>query len=316
MHKKTQFHYINKFLKNIFVRSLHLKLLSLFIAFGLWFAVTSSEKADAVKKVPLNFITAPGLAVSADTPSYVDIKVTGPRIFVREILERKEYIKIDIRDQKEGLFTYKFYAGIMDLPIGVKIDDFYPSGINIKLEKLKTKKVKVVASLVGQPINGYRIDGVTVEPSSVEVSASEGVLSKTDVIYTQVIDVSNLNKPERVDVSLDQSYASSFKSVSVEKFTAYIDVKPIVIEKRFNGIKVDVVGQDKFSIKPQKVDVTVSGSKEAIEKLNLKSIRAYIDISFNAPGKHSEQIKVKLPDGVSVSEVNPKKVEVSVYRGD
>lgn len=316
MHKKSTLYYIKRFFYNVFARGIHFKLLSLFIAFGLWFAVTSSEKADAVKKIPLDFVTATGLVVSADSPSFVDIKVSGPRIFVREVLERKEFIKIDLRDKKEGQVFYKFYTGMMDLPIGVKAEEFYPSGITVKIEKLKTKKVKVLPGLVGQPVNGYKMVGATVEPSSIEVSGSEGVLSKTEEVYTQVIDVSKFKEPKRIDVTLDKSYSRFFKSTSVEKFTTYIDIQPIMMKKRFNGLKIDVVGQEKYSLQTQRVDVVIQGTRDAIEKLPSSYIRAYIDISFNAPGKHSEEVKVKLPQGVELSVVQPKKVDVVVHRGE
>lgn len=316
-YKKNWTYNIKRILYSVFVRGIHLKLISLLIAFGLWFAVTSSEKADAVKKIPLDFVTAPGLVVSADTPYSVDIKITGPRIFVRKVLERKEYIKIDIRDKREGVFYYKFYSGMMQLPIGIKADDFYPSGINVKLEKLKTKKVKVVASVTGQPMNGYKLVSYSVEPSMVEISGSEGVLSKTSELYTALIDVSTFKEPKHIDVVLDANYSSFLESVSVEKFTAFIDVQPVVIEKRFNDLKIDVIGgKDRCSFSPERADVVVSGSKEAIERLDIRSLRAYIDISFNAPGKHKEDIKIKQPEGIKVLAVHPKKVDVVVHRGE
>ncbi len=316
MHRKGQPSFLKKHLKHIFLKDVHLKLLSLLVAAGLWFAVTGSERTDAVKKLPLEYVTAPGLVASSNTPTSIDMKITGPRIFIREVLERKEYIKIDIRDKKEGSFNYKFNADIMNLPIGVKVSDFYPSSINIKLEKLSTKKMKLVPSIVSQPANGFRIEGVRVEPSMIDVSGSEGALARTNEIYTQVIDVTGSSAPLKTDVFLDHRYKRLYKSFSAERFTVYIDVKPVMLEKRFNSVKLDVIGHNNFKLAKDRVDLVLKGPKEKIERLDTKAIRAYIDISFNAQGNYSEEVLVKMPEGIELIGVYPKKVNVTVFRGE
>lgn len=316
MHKKGHVSFLKRHFRNIFLKDVTLKLLSLLVAIGLWFAVTGSERIEAVKRIPLEYITAPGLVASADTPTAIDIRIIGPRIFIREVLERKEYIKIDIRDRKAGLFTYKFTPDIMKLPIGIRVEDFYPSSVNIKLEKLNSKTVKLVPSIVSQPANGFRVENVKVEPSSVEISGSEGALAKTTELYTQVIDISGKKEPLSTDVLLDHRYKRMFKSFSAERFTVYVDIRPIMLEKRFNGLKLKVVGHNNFKVETRVVDVVLNGPKEKVEKLDPDSIKPYIDISFNAPGRYSEQVSVRLPEGMELTGVYPKKVNVNVFRGE
>lgn len=316
MHKKNYYLHLKKIIRRTFLYNVHLKLLSVIIALGLWFTVTSSKKIDAVKRIPLDIMTSQGLVVSADTPSYVDVKISGPSIFIREIMERKEYIKIDLREKKEGSLFHKFYADMMKLPIGVRVDDFYPTGINVKIEKLRSRSVKIMPTVVGQHQKGYYLYEVKVEPASVELTASDGVLAKMETVFTSSFDISELSTPKSFDVTIDQRYLNLVKSASVERVTAYVDIRPVLIERKFINVKVDAVGQERSSVKPKHVEVIVNGPKELLESISPSAIRAYVDISFNAAGKHSEEVKIKLPEGIVSYSVVPKKVEVVVYRGE
>ncbi len=316
MPKKIRSHHYKRMIKNIFLKDLHLKSLSLLLAIGLWFTVTSSERVESVKRVAIDYVTAPGFVVSDDTPKFIDIKLNGPRIFIREVMDRREFIKLDIRGRKEPQFTYKFYSDMMNLPIGVKVLEYYPSEVNIKIEKLGRKKVKVIPSIVGELLSGYRLEGVKIEPTELEISGSELALKGTDELYTQVIDVSKYKVPMRIETTLDKRYYKQFSNFSAERFTVYVDVKPVVLQKRFNGLTLDILGQNSYSINVKRVDVVVKGSKSRIESLDVRKIRPYLDISFNAPGKHSEDVKVRLPEDIELVTTYPKNIDIVVNRED
>ena len=308
MHRRAKLFFYSVFTKNV-----SLKITAIVITILLWFIATSSRKLEMVKKVPLNFLTAQDLVVSADVPRDVDIRLVGPSAFMREVMARSDVIDVDVRDKKPGLYAYKLNGNVIRLPLGVKVIGLYPADIPVRIEPLKSKNVKVIPSFVGELPPGYKIKTANIEPSSIEVRGPESVVAKMDDVYTEVVELSQVNKPFNKTVRLDSKYKDKIKNASQDKFTLYIDVVPFMITQKFHGIKLDVVGaSSKYKLSANKVNITVFGPKLLMEKLSASDIKASIDLSFNAPGSADEDVIVKLPESISVVSVEPKKIKVVV----
>jgi YbbR domain-containing protein len=290
-----------------------MKISALLITVLLWFLVTSTRKVEVVKKVGLNFITAHEFVVTNDVNNEVDVRLVGPSAFLREVMERHDAINIDVRDRKPGLYSYKLYNDTMKLPLGVKIIGFYPADVSYRVEPIKTKVVKVLPSFSGQLSDGYRLKAATVEPSTVEVEGAESILSNLGEVYTDVVGLKNIKKPSVFSVSIDPKYLSKFQRMSYNKFSLYVDVIPFVISKKFYGIKVSSLGARNFRLAKDTVTVTVQGSRSALEKFYAADVKASIDLSFNAPGTYDEPVIIKLPEGIQLVDVTPKKLNVVIY---
>jgi len=302
-------------LYTMFTKNVSLKITAVVITLLLWFIVTSSRTVEMVKKVPINFITAQDLVVGVDTPRDADVRLTGPSAFMRKAMERPNVMNVDLRDKKPGFYVYKLNENQINLPLGVKVIGLYPSDISVRIEPLKSKNVKVVPSFVGDLPQGYKIKATSVEPSSIEVRGPESVVSKMEDVYTEMVDLNQVNKPTSRTVGLDPKYKDKIKDASQDKFTLYIDVVPFVVTQKFYGIKVNVVGAaGKYKTSANKVNVTVLGPKLLMEKFTVSDINATIDISFNAPGSADEDVVVKLPEGINLVSVEPKKINVVVER--
>lgn len=314
MHRRSRsFHYARRIFRAVFTKNLSIKLTALVITMILWLVVTSSRKVEMVKKVPLNFITAPELVVSIDVPREIEVRLIGPSAFIREVMERRDAIDLDLRDKKVGYYPYKLNDNIIKLPIGVKVMGVYPTDIPVKIEPVKTKNVKVIPSFVGDLSEGYKIRSAKIEPSTVQVKGPESVISKMEDVYTEVVDLNQAKKPVNRTVGLDPKYKDKIKN-SYDKFSLYVDVVPFVVSQKFYGIKVDVVGTAKYKMNTSKVNVTVQGPKLLMDKVSLKDIKASLDLSFNAPGSTDESVIIKLPEGINLVSVEPKKINVMVER--
>ena len=306
------YHYFKRLFKDIFTKNLTVKVVALLITMLLWFVVTSTRKVEMVKKVSLNFITAPGFVVTNDINNEVDVRLVGPSAFLREVMDRPDAIDIDVRDKKQGIFNYKLYNGAMKLPLGIKVIGFYPSDLAFRVEPVKTKTVKVIPSFSGQLPEGYRLKSAGVEPSSVEVEGAESTLSNLQEIYTDVVDLSRVRKTSIYSVGIDPKYVSKFKRISYQKFSMYVDVVPFLVSKKFYNINLSVFGAKNFKLNRDNVTVIVQGTKLALEKFSATDIKASIDLSFNAPGTYDEVVSVKLPEGIELVGIEPRKINVIV----
>ncbi len=313
MHKHSHlFSIIKRFIHELYTKNLTLKITALVTTLALWFMVTTSYKVEIVKKLPLNFITASDLVVSADTIRDVEVRFTGPRAFIHEIMQKNYLINIDLRDRKLGFISYRLYPELLRLPLGVKVTGFYPSEIATRLEKLKTKTVNVIPSFAGEVPYGYKIKSINIEPKTVEVTGPESTVIKAEEVYTEVIDLSQISEPMTRNIAIDAKYREKFKNVSAENFSLLIDVVPYVVSKTFTNVNLRVVGSKSYSIAKDKISVSIEGPKAIMDKLSVQDVKASIDLSFNAPGVYDEAIVVKLPDGIRLISITPKKIKVSI----
>ncbi|MEI6092329.1 MAG: CdaR family protein [bacterium] len=313
MHRRNHYLYIiKKILKDSYTKNVTLKITALATALGLWFMVTTSHKVEIVQKLPLNFITASDLVVNADTIRDVEARIVGPRIFLKEIMQKNYLLNIDLRDRKQGYVNYRLYPELLKLPLGVKVTGFYPSEVSTRLEKLSVKTLKVIPSFSGETPYGYKVKSINIEPKMVEVSGPESVLAKTEEIYTELIDLSQISEPMTRNIAIDSKYKEKFKTVSVENFSILIDVVPYLVTKTFPDVNVRVIGTKSFNLTKNKVTVTVEGPRALVDKLSVQDIRPNVDLSFNAPGSYDESVIVKLPDGIRLVSTTPKKIKVSI----
>jgi YbbR domain-containing protein len=313
MRRRSYYYYIMKrFIKDAFTKNLTLKITALVATIALWFMITTSHKVEMVKKLPLNFITSADLVVSGDATKDVEVRFTGPRAFLQEVMQKSYVMNIDLRDRKIGHVSYRLYPDLLKLPVGIKITGFYPSEVATRLERLKTKTVNVIPSFTGEVPYGYKLKSFNIEPKTVDITGAESLVLRTDEAFTDVIDLSQISQPMTRNIGVDPKYKEKFKSVSAENFSILLDIVPYMASKTFSGVALRVVGSKSYTLIQNKVNVALEGPKVLIDKLTAQDIRASVDLSFNAPGEYEEEVVVKLPDGIRLVSTSPKKVKVEI----
>lgn len=94
-----------------------------------------------------------------------------------------------------------------------------------------------------------------------------------------------------------------------------------VMKERFEGIKVEMQGQDSLEDKnlkatlkePKMVSVTVEGKRSQVNKIKKKGIEAYVDVSTCNYGRNEGRITIALPDGVTGVTVENVSSRVAVF---
>lgn len=88
-------------------------------------------------------------------------------------------------------------------------------------------------------------------------------------------------------------------------------------EKDFKNIPVDIRGLGQnlaASDLPESVNVRVSANQDVIGDLNAKSIETYIELGNVGPGEQEVPVKVKVPSGVTVTDLRPQRVKVKLEK--
>ncbi|MCK4691181.1 MAG: YbbR-like domain-containing protein, partial [Desulfuromonadales bacterium] len=172
-----------------------LKLLSLVFALILWIFIMGERRQEVGYRVPLELQNIPAeLMVANEVPSLVDVRVSGPRTLLMKVSPKDISITVDLVDLQPGLTTFKRLEERLNLPSGLRVTRLSPSFIDLKLERIRQKRVPVKIALVGEPLAGYRIGSVRAVPERVLVEGAESELKNVREVTTEPIDLSGVNE--------------------------------------------------------------------------------------------------------------------------
>jgi len=170
--------------------NLFLKLLSLAFALILWFFVMGEQKQEISYAVPLILKNVPqGLMVANEVPSQVDVRISGPRTLLMNLKPKDISIAVDLKGLEPGLSSFKRLEERFNLPSALKVTRLSPSFVDVKLERIKTKKVPVKAVISGTPAEGYEFEAIHLKPTEVAVEGAESELKDVSQVETDPIDI-------------------------------------------------------------------------------------------------------------------------------
>src|SRR5579885_3044603 len=126
---------INWLRKHVFSH-LWLKIVSLLIAFGLWYGVAHDQPAEIALSVPIEFYNTPEhLEISSERIQRAEIRVQGPARILREMTNADIDAVIDLMGSKVGEHTFDLTPKqIRHLPHNVHILQVVPSQIRLELD--------------------------------------------------------------------------------------------------------------------------------------------------------------------------------------
>ncbi|WP_297055281.1 CdaR family protein [Thermosulfurimonas sp.] len=181
-----------------------LKLTAVFFATLLWFFVALQDKVS--REIPARIICRdlpPRTVLLRCEPSTVKVKVIGPRSLFRALPDRPRIIVLDLSHLRPGLQVIRLTPDQVPLPSGLQVEEVQPSRVEVLLDRVVIKWIKVVPQFQGQPEKGYVLDRVRVSPPSVRVKGARSVLARLQALSTYPIDLSHRKESFEVRVPLE-----------------------------------------------------------------------------------------------------------------
>lgn len=292
--------------------NLPLKALSLLIAIVLWFAVLGSRNVEVSKEVPIELLTPPDLVVSNEVPDRVAFRMSGPKAFLRNVLNRKEEpIRINFTASKPGLMTYRLFQDNIQVPIGVKVLSVNPAAVVVKLEPVKFKEVPVTLVTKGQPSPGYNLARIELVRSSVRLKGAEAKIDMIDSVSTQAVDLGEVFESGDRDVAVDLANLSGV-FVEGEPPRVHYEVVQTVANFKIRNADVKVLTSRKYKVEPKEVTIYVRCSPEELKQVNRQKVYGIVDLRNKTPGNYELQVSVQLPSHIKLLKVVPPKVKVAL----
>ncbi len=217
-----------------------LKLISLVFALILWMFIMGERRQEVGYRVPLELQNIPAeLMIANEVPSLVDVRVSGPRTLLMKISEGDISIAVDLTDLQPGLTTFKRLEERLNLPSGLRVTRLSPSFIDLKLERIKQKRVPVKIALNGEPLQGYQVGRVSAVPARVLIEGAESELKNVHEVTTEPIDLNGVNEGFSLIVPL--VHLGTYTDFKDEKTTeVQVEVQSLEEPATNGGEKLDL----------------------------------------------------------------------------
>jgi YbbR domain-containing protein len=298
-------------------RNTGLKLVSLVLAFFLWFAINVSERdAEIDINVPVTtqHLSSDLIVTEKKPVKPVSVTVRGPRTILEGVDGRRMRLVVDLTQASAGETRKVELNSDMlkpDLPRRLKAVRFEPGSVSVRVARLARKNIPVRVVVEGDPPLGYTLTAGS-KPAEIEVSGPARRVEAMSELKTEPINVSTLTQSATREVPL--VWAGDFIRLAQNQVIVTLAVKEIMMSRDFNRVEVEVLHPDagRARVKPAQVDLTLVGPMRLLEPLRLEPGTATVDAANLGPGTHEVKVSVNVADPLKVGRIVPEEVTVEI----
>jgi YbbR domain-containing protein len=300
-------------LRKLLFDNLGLKLVSLLLAYLLWFNVSSEPVVERALTVPVEFLnTPPNLEISNDYTKNLDVHVStrrgalsGGNVNISAV--------IDLHDAHEGERIIPIGDADIRKPEGVTVLHITPSRITLVLERTAGKLVRVEPQISGLPAPGYQVTSVISTPGEIMVTGPESRVQKVVKAVTETIDISNAKAPVDREVNVDVADAK----LRIDRVSP-VRVQVLVEEQRNREkLEVPLVVASGLHTNTKAIELFISFPKTYAKTLRPSMFTVRLDRPANA--KRGDVVELapqvtmnERPQAIRVDKVIPEKVKVKI----
>ena len=221
---------VNFFRRYIF-HNFGLKILSLAMALGLWWAVAHDTPAEIEVLVPIEFQHLPAnLEITSETIPQARIRLRGPSRLIQRIRPTDVHAEIDLASAIPGERTYDFSSQQVHVPDDTEVVQVVPTQFGLSFDRREVRKVQIHPRVIGTFASGLRIGRVVADPAEITIAGPAKRVDAVDVAITDPVDATGVVSsgsflthayvsdpmvqvvrpaPVRVTVTMEKSAASS-----------------------------------------------------------------------------------------------------------
>jgi YbbR domain-containing protein len=190
----------------LFTENIPAKLLSILIAFLLWFALVDEPELIETVTVPVEYRNlASNLDLSPDAPNRIQLQVRGARTRLNEVSPDRTNIVLDLASMRDpSARTFTIQDNAINLPPTVTLVRAIPSQLRVKLERRLYKDLPVTITYE-EPIPSYlKVISSTIGPEHIKVVGPESRINLATSLATEPISMKDVKSgaPIRVNVLL------------------------------------------------------------------------------------------------------------------
>ena len=184
------------FFRRIFVHNFGLKLVSLLLAIGLWFAVARDPVAEVEVRVPIEFQNFPdNLEIDSANTSEAHIRVRGPERLIHRLQAADVRAGIDLARVHAGEQTFDLNGGQVHVPQDLEVVQVTPPIFHVSFDNRAIRSVGVRPRVTGNFANGVHVAQVIADPTNVTISGPRRRVEAVEAATTDPVDASGALSP-------------------------------------------------------------------------------------------------------------------------
>jgi YbbR domain-containing protein len=289
-------------LGQLFVRNWPIKLAALFFAIMLYVAVAAQQPMSQSFAMRLAVGIPPGRTVRQQ-PAGVTVVITGKGSEILKLRSFPRVIRKVIPDTfSASLWRIQLQAADVELElpkgIDVQVADIRPRDVEILLDSVSRKDVRIVPRVKVEAESGYVLRGLSITPSLAHLVGPEKSLAKLDSVTTLPTVISSVSGPFFQTVPLDTAPLGVVR-ISPKAVRMAGEVTAI-IERSIDGVPITTAasGFTGFLLSPERVSVMVRGPASRVNTLTRDSVRVVAHLVGKAgPGGYA-RLTVSGPPGL------------------
>jgi hypothetical protein len=296
------------------LNNIHLKLMSAFIAVMLWLSLVTGEIQELSLYVPVKLTNIPEGYVAVTDVHLINVHAKGPKALVSEEKFSDVNIEIDVSKMKPGYTNTVVDPDSIKMPPGIQVVSVLPNSIEIIVDTLIMKQMKVAPTFIGEPAEGYKVGSVTVYPENVQVKAAKSKTEGQTTVETLPVNLSDKRDP--ITYSIGMKPYEGIQEYIPPQVEVFVIFKEDIQEKEIAGVKVRAVElADGLKARvSDTVTMKVSGRADLLDEDLIKSeVFPFIDMStIKTKGKYLRKVTVNDSRRFKVLSIQPDKVRVEV----
>ena len=292
------------------------KLISLLLAFFLWFSINVTERdAERVVELPVAIRRLSGGLLVVNPPiKPISMTLRGPRTILDGVDEHKLRLGLDLTALGPGDVRLDLNGDMVkpELPRRLKVVRLEPARLKLKVERLARRTVSVRADLAGMPTFGYTVAESHVDPDHVEVTGPASKVDELTEITTEPIDLRGLHETTQRSALL--AWAGDFVTLLPDRVTVTLSFEEVTATRDFKHVVISLRNADQghTEINPAWVDVTLRGPQVLLHNFKLADGAAWVDVAGLGPGPHQVAVHVDVPPRIDVVQRQPAAARVVV----
>ena len=284
----------------LIVRNWPIKLAAGFFAAMLYVAVAAQQPLAQSFAMRLAVVVPPGRSVRQQ-PAGVTVVITGKGSEILKLRTFPRVIRKVIPDTfSASAWRVQLQPTDVELPKGsdVQVADIRPRDVEVVLDSVVHKDVRIVARVRVEAESGYVMRGLSITPSMARVIGPEKSLALIDSVTTLPIVISSVNGPFFRTVPLDTAPLGIVRIAPKEVRMA--GEVTAIVERSLSGVPITTAasGFTGFLLSVERVGVTVRGPESRVNALTRDSVRVVAHLVGKAgPGGYA-RLTVSAPPGI------------------
>lgn len=269
--------------RKIFFEDWLIKLVALAVTLALWLGVTglSTPTTTRMSGIPLNLRFTSDTEITNTPISEIDVIISGDNRKIAQINKNDLVASVDLTGQAPGDRVIQLTPDtvLLELPLGVRLDEITPSRMAVRLEAVEVKEVPVRIETTGRVGEGFEVYSQTVTPARVSVRGPQSFTKTLTQVATEKIDLDG----KTADFTARQTPLAS-PNPKLTPLDGSVDVTFRIGEKRIERTLTVPVNDGSN----RRVSVTLFGGRTLLNELQPEEIQ--VEIVKNDAGADTPQV--------------------------